>query len=227
MDTSFLDDAFRQRAESRHWQTLEENRANAARVRQLIEQSENEKKVIEDRQRELNEWFAASGGSIDINSFMSQFEKVSDTIHAGAVETATRSFAVIDGFVRANASLQLGLRMKDAEFDLNDLVGLQNRVTRLEAFNLILSMSSISEARREEALDRMLAKEFPTRDGIQPRSDRSVLRDAMVNEVDKLTLGDVSATCEINPAARKASAATKANGSKKAVGAKAGHGFPA
>ena len=113
----------------------------------------------------LATWLQADGVRVNAGTFVRQFTEVSKQSHDAALLLCVRNLAHIDGYVRANETLRTGLKMPAAGLDIAELTAIQNKITVLQATNLMLVASGLGADTCNQVMARTLAREWPMKDG--------------------------------------------------------------
>lgn len=122
--------------------------------------------------RRLAAWMKESGTDVDRQEHLNSFDRASKEMHHTALQMAMNGLALVDGVMRANETLRVGLNMERAALDVNSVITMQNKVLKLRLLGLVAEKNGLDPSLVSLIIERAAAREFPVRDGPPPR-DRS------------------------------------------------------
>jgi hypothetical protein len=119
------------------------------------------------RRDQVTKWISQSGYAIPMEQLIELFEITARSVHKDAVNYAINSLAFIEGLIRANDTLQVQMNMERVGYAVNDGIRIASDVLRMIIAQELLKRANLSQAVKNQALGRLVARLLPLRDNMQ------------------------------------------------------------
>lgn len=120
----------------------------------------------EERNRKKN--WEKQKADFDPRRYIDQWSNVAKQMSKQFLPIAIKALATIDGAIKANDSIKMGLSMGEAQIDLGVLSKAITKVATVEFIHKIIARADIPNFNKEHLLDRFIAAEIPNREGGAP-----------------------------------------------------------
>lgn len=180
-----------------HWQDQAALDEQQRRQALMAERRREIKRTKLQQRQQIDDWLKNNDHQVNVQELAQEWEGLSREYRDQILSIAVRYFAIADAGTQVNSVLRYGMQMESASLDMKEFTATLVRHMRIDLNRLLLERSDLSEEHKSELINRVIAKEFPTRDnrvslpkrGSAPLNPQRVLQDALKREVKKYETG--------------------------------------